>query len=188
MARSRFNVEPRHVRLYEWLTNSPAWRSLGCLRAPALRRVQVPLQGQNNGDIAFSGDEMMCGAELQQQAADRALKTLMERGFLKLSKKGHFDWKRRAEGGSRSNTYTLTEYGIDWPERSAMPATKEFMRWRPDHKPLSATPRMSKPPKKCGVTRAPEWGTSSTRLRSRWRYVVTRMEVRRHPMKPQKAT
>ena len=33
-----------------------------------------------------------------------------------------------------STTYILTEYPIDLPVRSLMPATKDFMRWRPETK------------------------------------------------------
>jgi hypothetical protein len=77
--------------------------------------------GTNNGDIGFSGEEMAQALNCSNRPADRARRDLIDRGFVKLSRKGRFDWKWRGEGGSRSNTYILTEYPIDYPQHSASP-------------------------------------------------------------------
>lgn len=135
MSKPSRSGEPRHVRLYEWMTNSPAWRSLDVYERCLYVEFKGRYSGANNGNIAFSGDEM-CGAlNCSNRPADRACDRLVELGFVKLATKGHFDWKARAEGRSRASTWTLTEYPLDHPTHSAMPATKDFMKWRPEKIP-----------------------------------------------------
>src|SRR5262249_30857908 len=127
--------EPRHVRLYEWMTNSAAWRSLDVYERCLYVEFKARYSGANNGDISFSGEEMAEALNCSNVPADRACKRLVDLGFVKLAKKGHFDWKARAENRTRASTWILTEYPLDYPERSAMPATKEFMRLRPETLP-----------------------------------------------------
>ncbi len=122
--------EPRHVRLYEWMTNGAAWRSLDVYERCLYVEFKARYSGSNNGDIGFSGDEMCVALNCSNRPADRACERLVQLGFVKIAKKGHFDWKARAEGRSRSSTWTLTEYPLDYPTHSAMPATKDFMKWR----------------------------------------------------------
>ncbi|MER8393737.1 hypothetical protein NKH10_17725 [Mesorhizobium sp. M1340] len=123
--------EPRHVRLYHWLLESPAYQSLDVYGRALLVEFKKRYNSVNNGNIAFSGKEMEAALSCSNKPADRALSDLIDRGFVKVAKKGHFDWKRQVEGGSRANTWILTEYPIDYPTHSAMPATKDFMKWRP---------------------------------------------------------
>lgn len=130
MSKNARATEPRHVRLYEWMTNSPAWRSLDVYERCLYTEFKARYTGANNGDISFSGEEMAAALNCSNVPADRACRRLIALGFVKLAKKGHFDWKARAENRTRASTWILTEYSLDYPERSAMPATKEFMRWR----------------------------------------------------------
>jgi hypothetical protein len=131
--KTRRGGEPRHVRLYEWLLECPAWRELDVYERQLYVEFKARYTGTNNGNIAFSGEEMAAALNCSNRPADRALKTLIAFGFIKVARKGHFDWKwRDGRRQNRSTTYSLTEYGIDYPERSLMPATKEFMRWRPE--------------------------------------------------------
>lgn len=127
--KGRSGSEPRHVRLYEWMLQSPAWQSLDVYERALYVEFKARYNGVNNGNIAFSGDEMAAAMNCSNRPADRALKTLLERGFVKVSQKGNFSWKVAGDGKRRATTYTLTEYSLDWPDRSAMPATKDFMRW-----------------------------------------------------------
>jgi len=133
--RGRSAREPRHVRLYHWVLESAAYQSLDSYGRALLVEFKKRYTGNNNGDIGFSGSEMERALGCSNGPADRALRDLIDRGFVKLSQKGSFSWKRAQGGGSRASTWTLTEYPIDWPERSAMPATKDFMRWRPKPAP-----------------------------------------------------
>lgn len=123
--------EPRHVRLYHWLMDCPAYQSLDVYGRTLLVEFKKRYNSTNNGNISFSGTEMEKALGCSNKPADRALSDLIDRGFVKVAKKGHFDWKRKIAGGSRANTWILTEYPIDYPTHSAMPATKDFMKWRP---------------------------------------------------------
>ncbi|WJI80835.1 MULTISPECIES: hypothetical protein [unclassified Mesorhizobium] len=119
------------------MTQSPAWRSLDVYERALYVEFKARFTGANNGDISFSGKEMAEALNCSNVPADRACKRLVALGFVKLAKKGHFDWKARAENRTRASTWILTEYSLDYPERSAMPATKEFMRWRAETIPAS---------------------------------------------------
>ncbi|MER9763114.1 Bro-N domain-containing protein [Mesorhizobium sp. M0138] len=130
----RAGAEPRHVRLYHWMLDCPAYQSLDVYARALLIEFKKRYTGTNNGDIAFSGKEMEEALGCSNRPADRALRDLTDRGFVKLAKRGHFDWKARDNGGNRASTYVLTEYSIDYPQRSAMPATKDFMKWRAKEK------------------------------------------------------
>jgi len=132
--RGRSTGEPRHVRLYEWLQKSPAWRTLDVYARSLYIEFKARYTGTNNGDIAFSGKEMEAALNCSNRPADRALATLIERGFVKVAKRGSFNWKRAKDGQARATTYILTEYSIDLPTRSSMPPTKDFMKWQPNAK------------------------------------------------------
>lgn len=140
-AKGRSSGEPKHVRLYDWFTRCEAWRSLDVYARCLYVEFKARYSGANNGDIAFSGTEMEKALNCSNRPADRALRDLIDRGFVKVSRRGTFDWKSNGENGARSTTYILTEYGIDWPMRSAMPPTKDFMRWTPEENPSSKKTR-----------------------------------------------
>jgi hypothetical protein len=167
MSKRPSSGEPRHVRLYEWLLRCPAWRSLDVYERQLYVEFKARYTGVNNGNIGFSGEEMAEALNCSNRPADRALRTLIERGFVKIAKKGHFDWKRRNEGGSRSNTYILTEYPIDYPLKVLEGATKEFMKWRP--------PLQTEAPTKKGR------GDVSTRMGGREHPMSRGMGGRKHP-------
>ncbi|RUU35369.1 hypothetical protein EOC93_26340 [Mesorhizobium sp. M6A.T.Ce.TU.002.03.1.1] len=125
------HFEPRHVRLYHWLMDCPAYQSLDVYGRVLLVEFKKRYNSTNNGNISFSGREMEAALGCSNKPADRALSDLIDRGFVKVAKKGHFDWKTQAGGGTRASTYILTEYPIDYPMRVLAPATKDFMKWRP---------------------------------------------------------
>ncbi len=169
MKNSRMGGEPRHVRLYEWLLKSPAWRSLDVYERGLYLEFKARYTGVNNGAIGFSGEEMRAALKCSNRPADRALRTLIERGFVKVAKKGHFDWKHRSEGGSRSNTYILTEYPIDYPVKVLDVPSKDFMKWRPPVDPAAT--------KKPGKVR----GDVLTRMGGREHPIPGAMGRRSHP-------
>ena len=120
--RSRYDA--RHVRLYHWLYNSPAWKSL----TPQQRAVYLELEcrhnGSNNGDIRLSVREAAEACHIGKDTAARCLELLQERGFIRCAQKGAFSWKKR-----HASLWALTA----WPTDDAT-ATKDFMRWRPKKK------------------------------------------------------
>lgn len=85
---------------------------------------------QNNGEIAMSVRRLAERLRVHKDTANKALKELEDRGFIRVAQRGSFHWK-----GNVATTYILTEYEY----RSAAP-TKEFLRWKPCDKAAATTP------------------------------------------------
>jgi hypothetical protein len=118
------NTSPKehHVRLYDWMTDTEAWRSLG----PAPRAVYLELAkryyGINNGQISLSVREAAALVHINKDTAAACLKELQEKGFIRANQRGHFTWKTGI-----ATTWILTEF--DFGNELA---TKDFARWRPE--------------------------------------------------------
>jgi hypothetical protein len=125
---------PRHVRLYHYMMDSPAWHDLGAVaRAIYLeiaRRYAGP--GSNNGRIPYSVREAAAAFRISTATASRALATLTDHGFIVPVVKGAFSLKRR-----HATEWRLTEFPCDVSK--AFVATKDFMRWSPAS-PLATAP------------------------------------------------
>lgn len=120
----RSTREARHVRLYHWLMETAAWKSLG----PTERALYVELArryiGTNNGRIILSVRDAATELRLGHSTVQRALQALQDRGFIVVVRKGHF-W-----GQVRTATeWRLTEFNCDV---TGALATKEFTRWQPE--------------------------------------------------------
>lgn len=115
----------RHSRIYHWLYDTAAWKSLSAgARATylmLLRRYAGP--GTNNGTIPLSvrevGDELKVG----KSTAAEYLRELQDRGFAVVTIRGAFSHKNK-----RATEWRLTEYASD---ADGELATKEFARWQP---------------------------------------------------------
>ena len=119
--KGRSTWAPKHVRHYEWMLASAAYRSLSCHARCLLIELGRRHSGDNNGDIPMSVREAadLLGAAIN--TARGAFSQLEDKGFIRLSAKGTFRLKSR-----HSTTWELTE----WP-RDGKLATKDFMRWEP---------------------------------------------------------
>lgn len=117
----------RHVRLYHYLMQTEAWKSLGALE----RSIYVEMaaryagDGSNNGRIGYSIREAAATFRVGKSSAARALAVLQDRGFIVARIKGAFSLKVR-----HSTEWRLTEFGCDLT--GALP-TKEFARWSPEN-------------------------------------------------------
>ena len=117
--------ESRHVRLYHFLLNSEAWRSLDA----NARAVYIEIAsryagtGSNNGRIAYSVREAAEELNIGRGTTSRALAMLQDRGFIVATKRGTFNRKVR-----HCSEWRLTEFGCDITNQLA---TKDFMRWTP---------------------------------------------------------
>lgn len=127
-ATGRSDREARHVRFYEWMLASPAYRDL----RPTARALLVELarlhNGKNNGQIALGNRQ---AAELMgmsdRTAIRRAFGELEAHGFIVATMRGGFNVKVR-------NERRATEWRLEWlpVQRLGLPetpATKAFMRW-----------------------------------------------------------
>lgn len=111
----------KHVRLYERMLASPAYRSLSLAGRAALLEFNRIYNGANNGEIAMSVRRLASLLGVANNTANKAIWELEEKGFVRLVQPASFAWKKR-----RASTYVLTQH----PFRDE-PATKDFMRWRP---------------------------------------------------------
>jgi hypothetical protein len=113
------------VRLYHWLTRSPAWKSLdGNQRATyAEMAARYRGVGSNNGRIPYSTRQVAENLRIGKSTAARAFTALQERGFIVPVTKGAFSLKQR-----HATEWRLTEFPCDVTHQSA---TKDFARWLP---------------------------------------------------------
>ncbi len=114
----------RHVRLYHWMLNSPAWQALSLGARSLLIEVWARHNGQNNGEISFSVREAAIKLRVSKDTAAKWFHELVAKGFLKVRRQGSFRWK-----GGKATTWEVTAERCD--ERAA---SKDFMRWKPTAK------------------------------------------------------
>jgi hypothetical protein len=126
----RSNREARHVRLYDWLLNSPAYLSL----SPAARAVHVEIvrlyNGSNNGCLALSVRTAASRCRIARNTAARVFVELQDRGFIECVTPGAFSLKKR-----HAAEWRLTHLPCDVSGRLS---EKPFMRWRPTEKQTAA--------------------------------------------------
>ena len=121
----RSKGESRHVRLYHWLMNSPAWSHLGALERAIYLEIasRYAGEGSNNGKLPYSVREAAETFKVSPATASRALRGLEETGFIVSVTKGGFSRKVR-----HATEWRLTEFRCDVTGEMA---SKEFMSWRP---------------------------------------------------------
>jgi hypothetical protein len=129
----RSDKAARHIRLYHWVMDTPAWQSLEvvdpALYIELLKRYGGP--GSNNGNIPYSVREAAERLHIGKSTASQAFRRLEERGFIATAQKGGFNCKIR-----RSTEWRLTEFAcdVDIPEqgiKAGTLATRDFVRWQP---------------------------------------------------------
>jgi len=116
---------PRHVRLYHWMTNSPAWRDLRALERAIYCEMakRYAGDGSNNGRLPYSVREAAAEFHVGKTTASRALDSLEAHGFIVAVTKGAFSLKKR-----HATEWRLTEFPCDVTHAIS---TKNFMRWQP---------------------------------------------------------
>ncbi len=124
-AKGRSNREARHVRLYHWLMDTPAWASLDCVARCVYVELARRYGGEDatgkgcNGHIPCSLLELAKALHVSKATAMRALDKLEVRGFIVMTKQGAFNVKMR-----HSTEWRLTEFPC-----AGELATKDFARW-----------------------------------------------------------
>lgn len=114
----------RHVRLYHWLLETEAWKSLDS----TARAIYVEMAsryagvGSNNGRIPYSIRDAARSLHIGKTTAARALADLQHRGFIVTVKKGGFSYKEK-----HATEWRLTEFPCDIKNTLA---TKDFACWR----------------------------------------------------------
>jgi hypothetical protein len=130
-----------YVTLREYMLRSPAWRSLDCvdrcLYVETVRRWRGP--DTNNGKIPYGAREAAKDLGVSKNTANRSFWKLQDRGFLIEAQRSGFNMK-----GRTATEWLLTEFPDDRAGK-LVPATKDFMRWKPptdapeksEHSPIS---------------------------------------------------
>lgn len=120
-AKRKTNPVDKHVRLFRWLLNSEAYRSLSVGARATLIELYDLYNGLNNGEIFLSVREAGLRLQVNKDTAGGWLWDLECRGFIKPNVPGAFSWKDK-----HASTWILTEFGF-----ANQLSTKDFMRWKP---------------------------------------------------------
>ena len=118
------NPAAKHIRLYRYMFQCPAYRALKPVERCALHELMFRYNGQNNGDVGLSVREAAELVHSSTNTAQRALSRLQDLGFIRVKQKGSFDQKAR-----HSTRWILTMYPYNNQDE-----TKDFMRWKPEAK------------------------------------------------------
>jgi hypothetical protein len=136
------------------MLKSPAWRSLGGSAIKVLLELHTRFHGMNNGELFLGLDEAARTLGIGKATAKAAFDQLVEKGFLRLTKRGIF--VRR-----HASTYALT-----FKPTQSNPRTDAWRNWIEP----PATPRARKawgakkrafPPPPKNIVRSPD-GTYSS--------------------------
>ncbi len=132
-----------HVRLYNWVLTTPAYRSLSAGARALLVELYAFYNGRNNGSIFLSVREAASRINVTKNTTPKLFRELEGRGFIRAGQRGAFTLKKR-----HATQWILTEF-----EYANQAATKDFMRW--------AAPEIQKP--------VPELATDRPNYCDRWR-------------------
>ena len=119
----RSGGQPRFVRLWHAMMQTPAWLDLDCYARSAYIELSRRYGGpeSNNGEIPYSVREMAENLNVSQSTAIRAFKQLEAHGFIVKVKAGRYHRKRRI-----ATEWRLTEFPCDVTD--ALP-TKDYEKW-----------------------------------------------------------
>ncbi len=118
------NDGAKHVRLYWWLLDCPAYRNLSCYGRALLIEFIYRHNGENNGAVIMSVREAAERLDVALNTASKALAELQDKGFIRLAKAGSFNLKRR-----HATEWTLTMFSV-----GDIKPTKIFLNWKPPEK------------------------------------------------------
>ena len=120
---SRRKTEPRHIRLYHSIMLTVAWAYLSGNAIKVLLALVRIDDGSKNGHIFYSDRQAALDTGLSRNTCIKAFRELVDKGFLRIVEKGHFDRKVRH----------ATVWRYTW---QAVPGlcgpTREFEKWKPD--------------------------------------------------------
>jgi DNA-binding MarR family transcriptional regulator len=120
----RRKKEPRHIRLYHSITESEAWRHLSGNAIKVLIALARFDDGSSNGELFFSERTGASAAGLSRNTVRRALRELIDKGFIAQTKPGAFN-----RNTLLAATYRLT--WVAWPGGRPSAPTRDFEKWKP---------------------------------------------------------
>jgi DNA-binding MarR family transcriptional regulator len=114
------------VMMPKYLLKSAAWWSLSGAAMAAYLELGRRYTGTNNGQLHLSARELSELYNCSKDTAARALRELVEKGFIEIVQLSGFNLKDRRR---QATEYRLTLYACDVSHK--LPS-KAFMSWRPD--------------------------------------------------------
>jgi hypothetical protein len=123
--RRKSNRSP-FVMLPKWMLASAAWRSLSGEAVAAYIELARRYNGSNNGTLHLSAREFAALRGSCKDTAARALRELIEKGFIEIVQASGFSVKDRKR---QATEYRLTPFYCDVTRQ---PASKAFMKWQPE--------------------------------------------------------
>lgn len=125
----RKKSEPRHIRLYHHITGTAAWESLsGNAMKVLLALVRID-DGTKNGKIFYSDRQAAIDTGLSRNTCIKSFRELVDKGFLRIVEKGHFDRKVRH----------ATVWRYTWQAAPGLCGpTRDFDKWKPQEKKTRA--------------------------------------------------
>jgi DNA-binding transcriptional regulator YhcF (GntR family) len=122
--KNRKGGDPRHVRLYTYMTRTPAWKSLSGNERATYLLLAERYVGLNNGKIPYSVREVAAELQVSLMTASRCLERLQQCGFIVAMVRGAFSLKRR-----HATEWRLTEHVCNV---SGHGPSGEYRDWRPE--------------------------------------------------------
>jgi hypothetical protein len=123
--RRKGNGGARFVQLFHWMLKMPVWHSLSPRAVVAYLELARRYDGTNNGSLHLSARELAQAWNWSKGAASYAIKELVEKGFIEITRASGFNVKDRKRQAAE---YRLTACFCDRTRRSA---SKTFTKWRP---------------------------------------------------------
>lgn len=137
-ATGRSKSGQKHIRLYEWELNCPAYQALSVYGRAALVELRRRFNGSNNGNIVLSVRQAAAALGCHRDTASKALDDCVATGWVKRNTRAGFNWK----SGIATTWYLTNEKVGD------VAATKDYMRWQPGKKQSTVLPNRTGCPTK----------------------------------------
>ena len=131
--RSKRTLSP-FIHLERYLMASPAWQSLSLAGRCVFLELLLIYNGSNNGRIALSARTLEKRLPISRATATRALRDLVDRGFIEATRPGGFNLK---SGQRRATEWRLTMYQCNL---TGDRPSKKFMRWEAGKIHFTASP------------------------------------------------
>jgi hypothetical protein len=120
--RSRSHDGPNFIQLFRYVLDSAAYVSLSSSARSALVEVARAYNGSNNGKIVLSERQLAERMNCDQKTVRKALRELIEKGFIEPRVKGAFSVKFR-----RATEWRLNDRRCDV---TGEPMSQAFLKWQ----------------------------------------------------------
>lgn len=120
-AKGRSKGDGRFIRVFHHMLNTDAGQSLTPHEMAALIRIMQRYNGDNNGRISMSSREAAKQANMNKNTAAKALKSLVNKGFLVVRTPSGFN-----QNGRKAAEYEITCFSPGLKK----PAKNSFQDWR----------------------------------------------------------